>query len=125
MRRPVYQLGAYQYNPIDGTMEGDRVNHIDTYQQDPPPPAPPAPSPVAPVVININLGDILAGLGLKDLIQAILDRAPRAGVNERSLTEAKLPRVPKGKLIEAVAHGADPREVVELWTYLYSVGALD
>ena len=123
MRRPVYQLGQYQYNPIDGTMEGDRLHHIDTYQQDAPP-APPVPAPVAPVVININLGEILAGLGLKDLIQAILDRAPRAGVNER-LTESELPRVPKGKLIEAVAHGADPREVVELWTYLYAVGALD
>lgn len=131
MRRPVYQLGHYHYNPVGGTMQGDRMHHLDTYQDTPLPqgttPGTP-PSPLPPIVININLGGILDGLGLGDLIRQLLAQGPARPVTEgrrRALEEGTLPRVSRRQLLEAIVRGGDPGEVADLMCYLDSLGALE
>ena len=120
MRRPIHQLRQYWYNEPDGTMQGDRIHQLDTYQEPQEPEACAPPAGLPPIVININLGNILAGLGLDQLVAKA--RAS-TGVTER-LEEGTLPRIPKRTLIEAVSRGADPAEVADLMRALSSRGLL-
>jgi hypothetical protein len=114
-RRPIHQLRQYYYNDIDGAMETDRNHQLDTYQQGP---EPPQQSNLPPINININLGEILAGLGLGELIKAAA--ALKAGkVNEDQ------PKVSKKKLIDAIAQGAPADEVAELLEGLEARGMLE
>lgn len=78
----------------------------------------PAPA-TSQVVVNLQLGDILEKLGLRELIIAAL------AANKTPVTESCKRRIKSIALLEAVEMGADPAAVSELLCRLVDAGSVD
>jgi len=77
-----------------------------------------AQSPSTPsVVVNVNLANILDGLGLKDIVAEILKYGSK-------MNESVQSTVSKDALLEAIVLGADVGEVTTLMIELSNRGAL-
>lgn len=71
------------------------------------------------VVVNMQLGDILEKLGLRELIIAALSS------NKTPVTESCKRSIKSTTLLEAVEMGADPVAVSELLCRLVDAGSVD